>query len=163
MVLYNNWSALNTNQNCVLYMCNLNSLNCSRSHVHTCLVPITISTPFPSSQPHNNCSSTMHCITESSPIKPCWLQVSGSNLKPTCIGSIHCCNPYSYQIKLLHGIISWGCIYIQHMQFLFALAGFELALVLFLALPKDWMAMEICGSVCVPLLCLALGFPKITF
>ena len=98
---------LNTNQNCVLYMCNLNSLNCS--HVHTCLVPITISTPFPSSQPHNNCSSTMHCITESSPIKPCWLQVSGSNLKPTCIGSIHCCNPYSYQIKLWYQICNNHC------------------------------------------------------
>ena len=43
---------------------------------------------------------------------------------------------------------------------LFALAGFALALVLFLALPKDWMAMEICGSsLCSPLMS-SPWFPK---
>ena len=142
---------LNTNQNCVLYMCNLNSLNCS--HVHTCLVPITISTPFPSSQPHNNWSPPF-CIAKSSPIKPCWLQVSGSNRHALAqsIAAIL----ISYQTTPRNHHLKLHILYPTH-AILFALAGFALALVLFLALP-NWMAMKICGSsLCSPL---SSCFPK---
>ena len=147
---------LNTNQNCVLYMCNLNSLNCTRSHVHTCLVPITISTPFPSSQPHNNWSPPF-CIAESTPIKPCWLQVSGSNRHALAqsIAAIL----ISYQTTPRNHHLKLHILYPTH-AILFALAGFALALVLFSALPKDWMAIKICGgSLCSPLMS-SPWFPK---